>query len=43
MRYIRPAIATTCVGQAVAVGALLLAGGTPGRRRAGFDLTGAAR
>ncbi|MFD9828609.1 ClpP family protease [Tsukamurella tyrosinosolvens] len=32
MRYIRPAIATTCVGQAVAVGALLLAGGTAGRR-----------
>ncbi|BDD83297.1 putative ATP-dependent Clp protease proteolytic subunit-like protein [Tsukamurella pulmonis] len=32
MRYIRPAVATTCVGQAVAVGALLLAGGAPGRR-----------
>ncbi|KXO92286.1 ATP-dependent Clp protease proteolytic subunit [Tsukamurella pulmonis] len=32
MRYIGPAVATTCVGQAVAVGALLLAGGAPGRR-----------
>lgn len=34
MRYIRPAVATTCVGQAVAVGALLLAGGAPGLRQA---------
>ncbi|MET9325785.1 ATP-dependent Clp protease proteolytic subunit [Tsukamurella sp. NPDC003166] len=32
MRYIRPPVATTCVGQAVAVGAVLLAGGAPGRR-----------
>ncbi|WP_019203615.1 ClpP family protease [Tsukamurella sp. 1534] len=34
MRFIRPAVATTCVGQAVAVGALLLAGGAAGRRAA---------
>lgn len=32
MRYIRPQVATTCVGQAVAVGAVLLAGGAPGKR-----------
>jgi ATP-dependent Clp protease protease subunit len=34
MRYIRPDVATTCVGQAVAVGAVLLAAGTPGKRAA---------
>lgn len=32
MRYVRPDIATTCVGQAVAVGAVLLAAGTAGKR-----------
>lgn len=34
MRYIRPAVATTCIGQAVAVGAVLLAAGAPGKRAA---------
>ncbi|MGC0415577.1 ClpP family protease [Embleya sp. AB8] len=34
MRYIRSEIATTCVGQAVAVGAVLLAAGAPGKRAA---------
>jgi len=34
MRYIRPQVATTCVGQAVAVGAVLLAAGAPGKRAA---------
>ncbi|NUR50188.1 MAG: ATP-dependent Clp protease proteolytic subunit [Hamadaea sp.] len=34
MRYIRPQIATICVGQAVAVGAVLLAAGTSGKRAA---------
>jgi ATP-dependent Clp protease protease subunit len=34
MRYIRPKVATTCVGQAVAVGAVLLAAGAEGRRAA---------
>ncbi|WP_022899267.1 ClpP family protease [Humibacter albus] len=34
LRYIRPPVATTCVGQAVAVGAVLLAAGTPGKRAA---------
>ncbi len=34
MKYIKPHIATTCVGQAVAVGAVLLAAGTPGKRAA---------
>ena len=34
MQYIQSPIATTCVGQAVAVGAVLLAAGTPGRRAA---------
>lgn len=34
MRYIRPQIATTCVGQAIAVGAVLLAAGAPGKRAA---------
>lgn len=34
LHYIRPQVATTCVGQAVAVGAVLLAAGTPGKRSA---------
>lgn len=34
LRYIRSPVATTCVGQAVAVGAVLLAAGTPGKRAA---------
>ncbi|WP_406290372.1 ClpP family protease [Embleya sp. NBC_00896] len=34
MRYIRSQVATTCVGQAVAVGAVLLAAGAPGKRAA---------
>jgi ATP-dependent Clp protease, protease subunit len=34
MRYIRPQVATSCVGQAVAVGAVLLAAGAPGKRAA---------
>ncbi len=32
MQYIRPQVATSCVGQAVAVGAVLLAAGAPGKR-----------
>ena len=32
MQYIRPAISTLCVGQAASMGALLLAGGTTGKR-----------
>lgn len=32
MQFIRPRVETTCVGQAVASAALLLAGGTPGHR-----------
>jgi ATP-dependent Clp protease protease subunit len=32
MRYIKPPVATTCVGQAVAAGAVLLAAGETGRR-----------
>ncbi|MGP5653747.1 ClpP family protease [Candidatus Corynebacterium faecigallinarum] len=31
-QFIRPRIETTCVGQAVALSAILLAGGTPGHR-----------
>lgn len=34
MRFIKPEVATTCVGQAVAVGAVLLAAGAPGKRSA---------
>ncbi|MCL2514924.1 MAG: ATP-dependent Clp protease proteolytic subunit [Microbacteriaceae bacterium] len=34
MRYIRSPVATTCVGQAVAVGAVLLAAGADGKRAA---------
>ena len=32
MQFIRPHVATTCVGQAASVAALLLAAGTPGKR-----------
>ncbi|GAB3659373.1 ClpP family protease [Glycomyces tarimensis] len=34
LRYIRSPVATTCVGQAVAAGAVLLAAGEPGKRSA---------
>ena len=34
MRYIGPHVATTCIGQAVAVGAVLLAAGAEGKRAA---------
>ncbi|RFS83905.1 ATP-dependent Clp protease proteolytic subunit [Actinomadura spongiicola] len=34
MRYVRPPIETTCVGQAGAAAAILLAAGAPGRRAA---------
>ncbi|MEU6040216.1 ATP-dependent Clp protease proteolytic subunit [Actinomadura sp. NPDC047616] len=34
MRYIRPEVETTCVGQAASAAAVLLAAGTPGRRAA---------
>lgn len=34
MSYIKPDVATTCVGQAVAVGAVLLAAGAAGKRTA---------
>jgi ATP-dependent Clp protease protease subunit len=34
MRFIRSPVATTCVGEAVAAGAALLAAGAPGRRAA---------
>lgn len=34
MKFIKPNVATTCVGQAVAVGAVLLAAGAPGKRSA---------
>ena len=34
MQYIRPEITTTCVGQAIGVGAMLLAAGAPGKRTA---------
>lgn len=34
MRFIKPNVATTCVGQAVGVGAALLAAGTAGKRAA---------
>ncbi len=33
MQYIRPVVETTCVGQAAATAAMLLAGGAPGRRQ----------
>ena len=32
MKYIKPDVATICVGQAASMGALLLASGTPGKR-----------
>ena len=32
MQFIRPQVATTCIGQAASVAALLLAAGTPGKR-----------
>ncbi|GAA2181340.1 ATP-dependent Clp protease proteolytic subunit [Brooklawnia cerclae] len=34
MRFVQPQVATTCVGQAVAVGAVLLAAGAEGKRAA---------
>ncbi|WP_026919690.1 ClpP family protease [Gordonia shandongensis] len=34
MQFIRPTVATTCIGEAVSVGAVLLAAGSPGRRSA---------
>jgi ATP-dependent Clp protease protease subunit len=34
MNYIRPDVATMCVGQAASMGAVLLAGGTKGKRQA---------
>ena len=34
MKFIKPDVAVTCVGQAVAVGAVLLAAGAPGKRAA---------
>lgn len=34
MNYIRPDVATMCVGQAASMGAVLLAGGAPGKRQA---------
>jgi ATP-dependent Clp protease protease subunit len=32
MQFVRPDVATTCVGMAMSMGALLLAGGAPGKR-----------
>jgi ATP-dependent Clp protease protease subunit len=34
MQYIKPDVSTMCIGQAASMGALLLAGGTPGKRLA---------
>ncbi len=34
MQYIRPPVCTVCVGQAASMGAVLLAGGAPGKRSA---------
>ncbi len=34
MHYIRPSVATICIGQAASMGAVLLAAGAPGKRRA---------
>jgi len=34
MRYVKPDVATICVGQAASMGAVLLAAGTPGKRSA---------
>src|SRR6202020_3631807 len=40
MRFIKAPVATTCVGQAVAAGAVLLAAGAPGRRAAAAPAPG---
>ncbi len=32
MQYVRPSVSTMCIGQAASMGALLLAGGAPGKR-----------
>jgi ATP-dependent Clp protease protease subunit len=34
MQFIRPEISTVCIGQAASMGAVILAGGTPGKRHA---------
>ena len=34
MQYVKPDIATTCVGMAMSMGAIILAGGAPGKRLA---------
>jgi ATP-dependent Clp protease protease subunit len=34
MQFIRPDVQTTCVGMAMSMGAVVLAGGTPGKRQA---------
>jgi ATP-dependent Clp protease protease subunit len=34
MHYIRPSVATICIGQAASMAAVLLAAGTPGKRKA---------
>lgn len=34
MQYVKPNVATVCVGQAASMGAVLLAGGAPGKRSA---------
>ena len=34
MQFIRPAVQTICVGMAMSMGAIILAGGTPGKRMA---------
>ena len=34
MQYIRPSVSTICIGQAASMGAVLLAGGAEGKRRA---------
>ena len=34
MQYVKPDVQTTCVGIAMSMGSLLLAGGTPGKRTA---------
>lgn len=34
MQFVKPDVVTTCVGQAIAVGAVLLAAGAPGKRTA---------
>lgn len=33
MQYVKPAVATTCIGMAASAGAVILAAGEPGRRR----------